>query len=180
MTSLEGLETGKTPEKQKVTLEDNARKFTLAALDQSFLEQQAASAFLMTTDWLETNEDTEKKLTHKKFINGEVQILLIAKTTKNGSRTSEKEKITEQKYKQLLTGSVCNIEKMRYEFEYIQDGAHFDVKYDEFIGSSLRVLEVDAQSEEERELFMPTHFPAKLTEVTGTLEYYGYRVTGIV
>ena len=167
-------------EKQKEVLDDNARKFITPDLDASFLKENGARGFLLITDWLETCEDNEKKLAYKKFDDGVIQILLITKVTKDGRRTSEKEKISEAQYAKLICDSICHLEKMRYEFEYLQGGIAFDAKYDEFNGSTLRILEVDSQNDAERESFDPSSFPGDLSEVTGQLQYYGYRVTATV
>lgn len=169
----------RNPEK-KEQLDDNARKFITEVLSPEFLEASGASSFTLTVDWLETSEDTEVKVAHKKFDNGDVQILLIAKTTKDGNRTSEKEKITEERYHQLKASPVFHLEKKRYEFEYTQNGTSFSVKYDEFADGKLNMLEVDASSEDERDSFSPDDFPADLEEVTGDIRYYGYRVAEIV
>ena len=168
-----------SPEK-KEKLEDNARKFTTEALDSEFLRAHNASSFTLTVDWLETGEDTEVKVAHKKFDNGDVQILLIAKTTKDGNRVSEKEKIDEGRYEELKASSVRHLEKKRYEFEHEQNGIPFSVKYDEFADGKLNMLEVDASSEEQRRSFSPDDFPAELEEVTGDIQYYGYRVADVV
>jgi hypothetical protein len=50
------------------------------------------------------------------------------------------------------------------------------MKYDEFADDELRLLEVDAASEEERGAFSPSDFPSKLDEITGDMQYYGYRI----
>lgn len=168
-----------SPEK-KEKLDDNARKFITKALDLKFLKDHSASSFTLTVDWLETGEDTEVKVAHKKFDNGEIQILLIVKTTKDGSRISEKEKITEERYQQLKASSALRLEKKRYEFEYEQNGTRFLVKYDEFADDKLNMLEVDASSEGEKESFSPNDFPTKLEEVTGDIRYYGYRVAEVI
>lgn len=167
------------PEK-KETLDDNARKFIVGTLNARFLEENNASSFVLTVDWLETGKDDEKKVVHKKFDNGDVQILLISKVTKDGSRTSVKEAINEEAYKELLTSSVLHLEKKRYEFAYTQGDTPFAIKYDEFGKGKLRVLEVDAPNEEERSSFNPDEFPAALDEVTGDKQYYGYRIASIV
>jgi len=167
-------------QKQKEVLDDNARKFTVGTIDPAFLEAQGASAYTLTTDWLETGSDNEKKLAYKEFGDGEVQILLIAKVTKDGSRTSEKQKITKEEYEALLGSSVLHLEKKRHEFDYVRDDVTFNVKYDEFANSPLRVLEIDAATEKERSSFDPDDFPATLSEVTGKADYYGYRVAGVV
>ena len=167
------------PEREEV-LDDNARKFISEGLNTEFLEENDATSFTLITDWLETGEDNEKKLAHKKFKNGDIQILLIAKVTKDGSRTAEKEKLTQEQYDELVALSMLRVEKKRYEFNYIQDGTSFSVKYDEFTESGLRVLEIDATSEGQRDSFIPNDFPIELTEVTGELKYYGYRVATVL
>jgi hypothetical protein len=177
-TMLEKLPTN-TPEKSKL-LDDNARKFVVEAIDHEFLEENGASSFTLTADWLETGEDNEKKIVRKQFDTGDIQILLIAKVTKDGNRISEKQKITERKYEELLGSSILHLEKKRHEFEYTQDNILFSIKFDEFAGGELYILEVDAPSEEERDSFSPNDFPAKLTEVTGDIRYYGYRVADII
>lgn len=166
--------------RQKEVLEDNARKFVISTINPEFLKASNTTGYLLVTDWLETGEDNEKKLARKEFENGDVQILLISKVTVDGNRTSEKEKITEEQYEELITGSISHVEKMRYEFKYIQDGVEFDIKYDEFMDSSLRVLEVDASSDADRELFTADERFKGAREVTGDLQYYGYRVAEIV
>lgn len=165
-----------TPE--KVTLDDNARKFTCETLQPEFLDQNSASSFTLVTDWLETGEDNEKKIAWKKFDNGDIQILLISKVTKDGKRTSEKQEITQELYEVLIASSILHLEKLRHEFTYDQGGVVFSLKYDNFGESNPRILEVDASSDEERSSFDPNIFPARLTEVTGDMTYYGYRMTG--
>lgn len=175
---LEKLPTN-TPEKIEL-LDDNARKFIVEAIDHEFLETNGASSFNLIVDWLETGEDNEKKVAHKQFDNGDIQILLISKQTAEGKRTTEKEKITEEEYKELLSPSILHLEKKRHEFEYTQNNISFSIKFDEFAGGKLYLLEVDAPSEEERNSFNPNDFPAKQTEVTGDIRYYGYRVADII
>ncbi len=164
------------PEK-KESMEDNARKFISAPIEQSFLEANHASSFVLASDWLITDEESEKKLAHKTYPNGDVQILLISKVTKDGNRVSEKTKISEGEYAELLASSVLRLEKTRYEFSLVQNEKPFVMKYDEFVDSDLRILEVDAASEEERGSFDPSEFPYDLSEVTGDQAYYGYRVS---
>ncbi len=174
------METSKPKLEKNEVLDDNARKFTLDGIDLAFLDGNEVSSFVMTTDWLTTDKDSEEKLAYKKFKNGEVQILLIKKVTKDGKRTSVKEKITEEKYEQLKAHSILRVEKTRYEFTYSQNETDFSMKYDEFTNSPLRVLEVDASSDSERESFVPSEFPVLLKEVTGNLDYYGFRVGSLL
>lgn len=163
------------PEKREM-LDDNARKFVTEPIDPRFLEENSATSFDLIVDWLEVGDDNEKKVAYKKFANGEVQILLISKITKDGKRTSEKERITEEKYQELLDSSILHLEKKRHEFEYAQNGITFSMKYDEFGSRELNLLEVDASSEEKRDTFQPVDFPNRLDEVTGDLKYYGPRI----
>jgi hypothetical protein len=167
------------PEK-KESLEDNARKFTVARIDQGFLMENKASSFELTVDWLVTEKSNEKKLAYKKFPTGDVQILLITKVTNGDSRTSDKRKIHQTEYERLLGSSILHLEKKRYEFNATQGDITFLMKYDEFAGGSLSMLEVDAGTEEERSKFKPEDFPYSLGEVTGDMRYYGYRVTGML
>lgn len=169
------------PEK-KEAVDDNALKFTVDGLSPEFLQENDAKAFLLTTDWLEMDKRSEKKLAYKKFADGKVDILLIQKfTDEHGNRTvPPKEKLTHDQYDQLLGQSVRRVEKMRHEFDYTQNGTVFSMKYDEFTGSELRVLEVDAQDEAARNSFVPDEFPYRLTNVTGDTRYYGYRVADVL
>ena len=169
------------PEKKEL-LDDNARKFVVDTIDSEFLHEHNAKSFLLTTDWLEMGENSEKKLAHKKYESGEIEILLIQKFTQNGKRTvPPKEKLTEEQYQEFLALSpALHVEKKRHEFDYSQNGISFSVKYDEFVGSELRILEVDAQNEAERDCFEPGAFPYDVTEVTGDIRYYGYRVAAVL
>jgi hypothetical protein len=163
-----------SPEKQ--VLDDNARKFTCDLLDLSQLSTSEVTSFVLTTDWLEAGEDNERKLAYKKFENGDIQILLITKVTKDGRRTTEKQKITDDEYNKLLTSSILQIEKVRQEFSYEQNGVEFSLIYDDFGEGKPRILEVDASKDQDRDSFDPAVFPLELREVTGDMSYYGYRV----
>lgn len=167
-----------SPERKEI-LDDNARKFITAPLDSAFLTALGATSYVMTVDWLEKGSDNEKKLAYKQFENGDVQILLIAKLTENGNRTSVKEKLTEDEYTKLATSSVLHLEKKRHEFEYIQNDIPFAVKYDEYTDGKPFMLEVDAASNDAREAFDPDQFPSELQEVTGDIRYYGYRIAEV-
>lgn len=160
--------------------DDNARKFIVGTIDNELLRDKKAISFHMIVDWLETGEENEKKVAYKKFSTGDTQILLISKTTTDGKRTSDKKKINEREYEGLLKSSILRLEKVRHEFEHVQEGVTFSIKYDEFTGGKLQILEVDAPNEDERDSFNPDDFPAKLSEVTGDARYYGYRITGIL
>ena len=169
------IPTQNSPQKQGATADD-ARKFIVDEIDPSLLEGDTATSFTLTTDWLETGEDDEKKIAHKAFADDTAQTLLIAKVTVGGKRTADKHEITSEEYTQLLHSSTVHVEKKRYEFTLEQNGAVFDAKYDEFTGPhGLRVLEIDASDEEARDAFNPAAFPGKLTEVTGDRSYEGYR-----
>lgn len=169
----------KPNQERREVLDDNARKFVVEPINESFLREHKASSFKLIIDWLETNEDTETKVAYKDFGDGNIQILLIAKTTVDDNRTSEKKQITEEEYEQLKSSPIRHLEKIRYEFTYTQSDIPFSMKYDKFVGSNLRVLEVDASNEEERGAFDPNDFPIELEEVTGDTQYYGYRVAEV-
>jgi hypothetical protein len=173
--SSEVLKQEKSPEKNEL-IDDNARKFIVDELDKRLLDNPGVVSFVLTTDWLEMSEDSEIKLARKVFANGGVQTLLIKKVTKNGRRESEKRKITDEEYLDLVVGSVLCVQKKRFEFNYTQAGINFLMKYDKFSESDLHVLEVDAHDDEERSMFDPGAFQDNLVEVTGDLRYYGYRV----
>lgn len=179
MTSPAELESATQPEKLKEAVEDNARKFLVGPIGPELLEGE--SSFLLATDWLVTGEDSETKVARKTYKDGTVKMFLISKTTKEGRRETVRQEITdENKYLELLEKSKSHLEKMRYEFDYEQNGTVFDVKYDVFSNSDLRILEIDADSEEERNSFELGDFPSELSEVTGDMQYYGYRVASIV
>jgi len=167
------------PERREM-LDDNARKFIIDSLPSEFLDEIDDKSFVLTTDWLEMGEDSEKKLACKQYKNGKIEYLLIQKfTDEDGNRAvPPKEKLTEEKYNELVQLSVLRVKKTRFEFTFVQNDISFEMKYDEFFDSDLRILEVDAESEDERKAFDPnlTAFPVDLREVTGDKRYYGYRV----
>ena len=181
MTSLAESGSAIEPEKEKAVLDDNARKFVVESLHPMYQALSDASAYTLITDWLEMGKDSEKKLAHKKYPNGEIKILVISKVmSDDGKRTTEKAPISEKDYINLVTGSVQRLEKTRYEFEYIQNAITFRINYDQFAHSQLRILEVDAENEDDRTIFDVKDFPAELSEVTGDMQYYGHRVAAVV
>lgn len=163
------------PEKNGL-VDDNDRKFTLETIDPEFLVKHSTKSYLLTTDWLETHEANETKVVCKKFDDGRVQMLLIAKNTVNGHRTAEKKEISVDEYNEYLKLAKIHVEKVRYEFSIDQDGTRFDAKYDEFIDSSLRVLEVGPDTSGKDELFKPEDFQYTLEEVSDDATYTGFRV----
>lgn len=73
----------------------------------------------------------------------------------------------------------------RYEFTYIQNGTSFTINYDEFTGDKLFMLDVDAQTEAEKNSFIPNDFPGKgspikLVDVNEDKQYSGYRIAYII
>lgn len=156
--------------------DDNARKFITPVLDQQFLTDNSAVSYMLIVDYIETVEDSERKIVYRQYDSGVTKILSITKVTKDGSRTAEKKSITKAEYDKLLPSSVLHIEKKRNEFAITQNGVEYEAKYDEFSNSSLRMIEVDAASEELRAIFDPTVFHYDLREVTGDVRYYGYHV----
>ncbi len=160
----------------KEVLEDNARKFVVRGISQDLLKDSKSS--LLTVNWLETNENDERKIISKEFSDGDKQLLLVSKVSKDGNRISERRKIDQVEYETLLKQSILHISKRRYEFKVTQNEIVYAIRYDEFQNSELRVLEVDTSKDFDRTKFDPALFPAELTEVTGNLEFYGYRVAG--
>ena len=169
----------RSPEQLTQTLDDNARKFTVDAIDATLYNTPESTSYLMSTDWLVIGESEETKVVHKKFSSDKPEILLIKKVMKDGKRTSDKKKLQEEEYSELVTKSKVHSEKIRTEFTYPQHGIDFSMKFDQFTNSTLCVLEVDAPTEEERASFDYQSFPAKLSEVTGNLQYYGFRVASL-
>lgn len=163
-----------------ITINDNARKFISGTLGASFLREHSARSFTLTVDWLETGEDDETKLAYKVFEDGSTERLLISKVTKDGDRTTEKTKLSEDEYTKLLSESILHLEKKRYELQYSQHGVSFSLNYDEFSQNEFRMLEVDAPTEVLRNSFDPNTFPSQLNEVTGNLSYYGHRLATLI
>jgi hypothetical protein len=166
--------------KKKEVIADNARKFTLAAIDEKFLKSHGASSYLLIVDWIVTNEDREKKVVYKELADGEKQYFLIEKVTQDGNRTTDKKRISEEEYKSFLTTTSVQVEKRRYEFDFLQNDIHFALKYDVYPGNNLSVLEVDSKTEAERSKFEIDAFPYKLAEVTDDKRYQGYRVADLI
>ena len=169
-----------TPEKREI-VDDNARKFIIGTIDPVFLQRYGARSYDMTTDWIKTDDDEEEKVVVKVHPD-KVERLLIAKVTKeDGSRSADKQAIDENKYNELVETAGVHSRKRRYEFSYEQsDGRKFSVKYDEFADSELRIIEIDAPTDDDRAAFKPEEFPAELMEVTGRIMYYGYRIADTV
>lgn len=164
------------PEKKEI-VNDNDQKFTLETIDPQFLTSHNALSYLLVTDWLETNEADETKVAYKKFDDGSVKILHIAKVTIDGNRTAEKRELTEVEYEKYRNFTKIHVEKRRYEFDYVQeDGSSFAVKYDEFIDSSLRVLEVGAKVSSNEASFKSEDFPYELKDVSNDDSFIGFRV----
>ncbi|RYX78654.1 hypothetical protein EON76_02940 [bacterium] len=163
------------------TIDDNALKFTLNGIDRDFLAAAGATSFVLTTDWIEMSKDYEKKLALKTYPDGRRDTLLIKKITNDtGDRKTVKLNLDQKQYDELLDQSVKHLEKIRHEFDYRQNGTIFSMKYDEFIDSPLRILEVDGIDEATRAYFLPNQFPYELTNVTGEIEYYGHRIADLI
>ena len=161
-------------------VEDDARKFTLKGLGADFLRQEVPFVFDLTVDWIDTSEDYETKIVRKTFGDGTVEMLRISKVVKDGKRVAVKRPITQDVYEHALEESLCRIQKRRYEFKYVQNHIIYSLKYDEFEGSELKLLEVDAPSEEERASFDSSVFPEVLTEVSDDERFTGYRIASML
>jgi hypothetical protein len=169
-----------SPEKQEA-LDDNARKFIITPLDNSFFDDKNVTSFDLVVDWLETDEASEKKLAYKIFDDGATQILLISKVTQDdGNRKTVKEPLTDEQYRDMLAESVLHLEKNRREFRLVQSGVEYDMKYDVFADAKLCILEVDAKDDNRRAAFNAEDYPDELEEVTGNMDYYGYRICGVL
>lgn len=175
-----------TPELEQPP-KDDARKFVTAApFGNDFLRQRDnLKSYLMTTDYLRAGAE-EQKIVRKVYEGGKADYLLIEKVrTASGTTVPAKETLTLEKYNELLKLSLhqYRMTKMRHEFDYDQSGIKLSMKYDEFAESLLCMLEVDADSEEDRNSFAyekPGDFPYALTEVTGDERYYGYQVKAML
>ena len=167
-------------EQKAQPLDDNARKFIIRPLDNEFLDAQRGTNYMLVTDWLETNEEDETKVVQKQYTDGTEQLLLIKKVTTDGVRTSQKTQLTPEEYADYLNMPQVHVEKRRHEFTTMQNDIKFAIKYDEFVDSALRVIEVEGATNDEQALFNPTEFPGQPIEVTGDSRYYGYRVTDML
>lgn len=156
-------------------IDDNARKFTSGAIAPSFLTSNNATSYTLVTDWIVTGDDSEEKVVAKTLDTGEVQYLSIKKVIRNGSRTTDKAAISKDEYSSLRARSVAHSEKRRSDFNFVQNGISYALKYDEFPNGDY-MLEVDASGDDDRKKFDPLSFPVSLVEVTGNLRYYGYRI----
>lgn len=168
-----------TTNHEKLTVDDNARKFVVAPIDEDFLRDNGIISYLLVTNWLETNPDTEKKVVRKEYPDGTVELLLISKVTKNGLRTAKKNRISEEEYTNFVKDSVVSDTKTRSEFPLSQDGKVYSLKYDSYGDIRSPMLEVDAETEQDRNAFNPQSFPYHLTEVTGNTQHYGYHIAEV-
>ena len=169
-----------TPEK-KEALDDNALKFIIGDIDLSSVTDNDVTAYLMTTDWIDIGADDEEKLVIKHYTDGTIDWLRIKKVIdESGGRKSKKVPISEMEYIAALVDSKITVVKTRTDFTYTQNDIVFKLTYDEFDGSPLRIMEVDAKDEQQRISFKPTMFPAGLESVTGDIRYYGYRVADML
>lgn len=168
------------PESKMEMMDDNARKFIISNIDQEFLKKRAAVSYTLVMDWIGIDPDDDRKIVCKTFTDGQSQILLVSKITKNGNRQVEKKPITQEEYQELLKSSRTHVEKKRFEINFTQDGQSFLLKYDEIKNSQLCLLEVDAPTAEVRASFDPKKFPYLLSEVTGNSQYYASRITEVI
>lgn len=169
-----------TPEHANDAIDDNARKFILESLPEEFLDAMGASAFDLTSDWIQLGVE-EIKLARKKFDDGRVETLKITKVTdENGNRTSIKLPIDDEKeYDKGLKSSLRRVVKRRYGFKYTQNGHEYDVKYDVFEGGLLHMIEVEG-TQEERDGFDYMDFMVPLFEVTKDPRYTGSEVVSVL
>jgi len=158
--------------------EDNARKFITNNFDTDFLQQHNAILSSLEIDWIAADEYRESKVVYRKYSDGKRRYLLITKLTAGKNRTASKTEIDENRYHELVASSCLRLLKDRYEFHFVQDNIFFVSTFDVFDTGKLFILEVDGVNgnEEERLAFDPRRFPYDLLEVTGNIEYYGFRL----
>jgi len=163
---------------------DNDRKFVVESISPEFLAGIKVESYIMSTDWIETNDNDETKLVRKIYDDGTEKLLHITKVGDEQSRESKKATLSKAKYDEYLEKldqSHTHLEKRRSEFELTQNGIRFTAKYDEF-ADGLRVLEIDAVSknEDERNAFDPDAFDFAVVEVTGIKRFYGHQIVSII
>lgn len=156
---------------------DNARKFIVQQqIGLEFLASKKATLSFLIIDWIATDETREEKLVCKLHTSGRVEYKSTMKEWRADSRSKLERQLKFSEYEELRTRSLLRLEKARYEFGVEQDNLGFFVKYDEFVASPLRILEVDAYHPEQRAAFDPSRFGYSLSEVTGSRRYYGHMV----
>lgn len=159
-------------------MDDNARKFIT---DHRFeIENYTTISYVLTIDWILTEDTCEKKIVSRKSDNMGIELLYIEKKTADGQRVSQKRKITQLEYDELHLSSTIHIEKKRFEFTLLQNDILYTLKYDVFMGGKLCLLEVGAGTKMERDEFQPEYVKGIVKEVTSDMQYYGYRVIGIL
>ena len=169
------------PEVKSDASDDNARKFVVAgSLSPEYLRDMKATGFRLTVDWLEMSDDRETKLVYKEYDDGEVQLLRITKEANEEGRRARKTPVAMDHYLEAVADSQRRVLKRRHEFKHVQHKMIFNMKYDEFEGSDLRLIEVDAPTDEERRSFDHTDFVVGLEEVSDDPHYTGYRVAEVL
>lgn len=185
------------PEREQKQVDDNDRKFVLTPVEDGEFNPVYEKAYDMTTWWLIAEDNREKKLVHKVFHSGVEEYWLITKKTDGKNRKSDKvllytdadtdAEVDADALKgimELVGNRDDSSRKARYELSYVQGDIKYNLKYDVFIDSYLRVLEVDSVSKraEERDAFDPRAFEGlfqhsfALEEVTGQAAYTGHNV----
>ena len=171
-------------------IDDNARKLVLLPIEASELAAMGATTYEMEVQWTDVSEDSEAKVVCKRYADPDTEpsLLRISKKTVDGRRMTQKEPISMDEFADTLRrgDTALHLSKRRSEFNYVQSGIEFALKYDEFVigqtsDNSLQlfcILEVEAGTEEEREQFEPQLFaPATIyAEATGDPNYTGYRI----
>ena len=184
------LDSPATPERKKEPADDNARKLVLLKIDAEKLTEIGAHTYDMEVQWVDTSEDSESKIVRKRnaYDETDVRTLLIAKSMVDGKRSTHREPVKYEDFSQFRKEYEGQpyLTKRRSEFMYVQDGVEYALKYDEFKigikpGGGQRLfcmLEVDADSDEQRDKFDPGAFELAqiYAEVTGNPDYTGYRI----
>lgn len=171
-------------------IDDNARKLVLLPIDALKLLDLGALTYDMEVQWTDVSEDSETKVVCKRYVNPDLEpnVLRISKETIDGKRKTLKETISLEEFlKTVEQGDrMLHMEKRRSEFSYAQGDIDFSLKYDEFKTGAhadgtqrlFCMLEVESDTEEQREQFDPEAFTLAqiYAEATGNPEYTGYRI----
>jgi hypothetical protein len=171
-------------------IDDNARKLVLLPVDPSDLAALGATTYDMEVQWTDVSDDSETKVVCKRYDDPDVEpsILRISKETVEGKRKTRKGPISFEDFlKTVEQGDrTLHLTKRRSEFGYVQGDVEYALKYDEFktgarADGSQRLfcmLEVEAETDEQRERFDPHAFTLAqiYAEATGSPDYTGYRI----
>lgn len=174
------------PEAEPKPVSDNARKFIVAPVDPELIPENNSFVHDLTIHWVSTEPNFEVKDVKKINARDEMDgaILRIIKTTyEDGSRETVREPISLSEFLRTTEQfpDMPHLEKRRTEFFVVQNGKPFLIKYDEFAGNDLRMIEVEIDprthmTEDDLVRFDPNEFFGVEEEVTSDARYKGYRI----